>query len=87
MNENEKEKIRIRYLMPRECFRLMGQTDEDIDKIMAAVPSKTAQYKMAGNSIVVDVLAEIFRGIYIDNTFEPPRPKQTTLEDYYDDTR
>ena len=57
---------RIRKLTPKECFRLMGVTDEDIDKIQSAGISKTQQYKMAGNSIVVDVLYHIFRKMFID---------------------
>lgn len=52
---------RIRKLTPRECFRLMGVDDADIDKIQAAGISNSQQYKMAGNSIVVDVLYHIFR--------------------------
>ena len=55
----EKE-IRIRKLTPRECFRLMGFTDEDFDKAQK-VNSDTQLYKQAGNSIVVDVLCAIFR--------------------------
>ena len=58
---------RIRKLTPRECFRLMGVRDEDIDKIQAAGLSKTQQYKMAGNSIVVNCLAAIFRQLFIGN--------------------
>jgi DNA (cytosine-5)-methyltransferase 1 len=74
------EELRIRYLTPRECLRLMGQTDDAIDKLMEVEKSKTAQYRMAGNSIVVDVLMAIFKGIYIDDTFDRLRPKQTSLE-------
>ena len=36
---------RIRKLTPRECFRLMGMRDDDIDKIQAAGISNTQQYK------------------------------------------
>lgn len=61
---------RIRKLTPRECFRLMGVSDEDIDKIQAAGISKTQQYKMAGNSIVVDVLYHIFRKMFINKKDE-----------------
>lgn len=61
---------RIRKLTPRECFRLMGVLDIDIDKIQAAGISKTQQYKMAGNSIVVDVLYHIFRKLFIDKKQE-----------------
>ena len=59
---------RIRKLTPRECFRLMGVSESDIDKIQSAGISKTQQYKMAGNSIVVDVLYYIFRNLFNDNT-------------------
>ena len=54
----EKE-IRIRKLTPRECWRLMGFTDEDFDRAKE-VNSDTQLYKQAGNSIVVDVLEAIF---------------------------
>lgn len=40
----EKPQYRIRKLTPRECGRLMGVSDEDIDK-MAAVNSNTQLYK------------------------------------------
>ena len=58
------ESFRIRKLTPRECFRLMGMRDSDIDKIQAAGISNTQQYKMAGNSIVVDVLEAIFGELF-----------------------
>lgn len=73
------EHIRIRCLTPRECFRLMGQKDNDIDKLMEVEPSKNQQYLMAGNSIVVDVLVYIFQGIYIEKTFTTPKPKQRSI--------
>ena len=44
---------------------LMGMSDEDIDKIQAASISNTQQYKMAGNSIVVDVLEAIFKELFL----------------------
>lgn len=56
----------IRKLTEREVFRLMGVSENDIDKMQAAGISKTQQYKMAGNSIVVDVLFHIFRKLFID---------------------
>ena len=59
--------VRIRKLTPRECFRLMGVNDAEIDKIQAAGISKSQQYKMAGNSIVVNCLAAIFRQLFIGN--------------------
>ena len=50
----------VRKLTPRECWRLMAFTDEDFDKARE-VNSDTQLYKQAGNSIVVNVLMEIFR--------------------------
>lgn len=51
--------LRIRKLTPKECFRLMGFDDESFHKA-EAVCSNTQLYKQAGNSIVVDVLEELF---------------------------
>ncbi len=62
----EKPQYRIRKLTPRECGRLMGVSDEDIDK-MAAVNSNTQLYKQFGNSIVVDVMCAMFRNLNIKN--------------------
>ena len=64
------KKFRIRKLTPRECFRLMGVDDKDIDKIQAAGVSNSGQYKLAGNSIVVDVLFHIFRKMFIETDNE-----------------
>lgn len=47
----------------RECFRFMGMSDSDIDKILSANISSTQLYKLAGNSIVVQVLEEIFKNL------------------------
>lgn len=58
----EKHQYRIRKLTPRECGRLMGVSDEDIDK-MAAVNSNTQLYKQFGNSIVVDVMCAMFENL------------------------
>lgn len=56
---------RIRKLTPKECGRLMGVSDEDIDK-MAAVNSNTQLYKQFGNSIVVDVMCAMFKNLNIE---------------------
>ena len=61
----EKPQYRIRKLTPRECGRLMGVSDEDIDK-MEAVNSNTQLYKQFGNSIVVDVMCAMFRNLNIE---------------------
>lgn len=60
------DNYRIRKLTPREYFRLMGVSEENIDKIENSGVSKSQQYKLAGNSIVVDVLYHIFRKLFID---------------------
>ena len=59
-----KEGLAIRKLTPKECFRLMGFDDTDVDKLTANGISNTQLYKMAGNSIVVTVLEHLFRQIY-----------------------
>lgn len=53
--------VAIRRLTPLECFRLMGFDDEDYKKIKELKISDTQAYKMAGNSIVVNCLTEIFK--------------------------
>ena len=58
------ENVRIRKLTPRECLRLMGWKDEQIDKIQATKMSGTQQYRQAGNGIVVQVLEAIFSALF-----------------------
>lgn len=57
---------------PRECFKLMGFDESDFDRIISDNPMVTKNrhlysteklIKLAGNSIVVDVLEAIFRQI------------------------
>ena len=52
--------LRIRKLTPKECWRLMGFADESFDKA-EKVNSNAQLYKQAGNSIVVNVLMNIFK--------------------------
>ena len=56
--------IRIRKLMPIECWRLMNFTDHDFNKAQEVV-SNSQLYKSAGNSIVVSVLMAIFSQLNI----------------------
>ena len=56
------EGLRIRKLTARECFRLMGITDEYFDRA-SQVCSNSQLYKQAGNGIVVNVFAEILNGL------------------------
>jgi len=61
LRERERvEQVRIRKLTPRECYRLMGFSDEDFDRAKK-VNSDSQLYKEAGNSIVVNVLMAIFK--------------------------
>ena len=55
--------IRIRKLTPKECFRLMGFSDENF-KAAEKMVSNSQLYKQAGNSIVVDVLYYILVELY-----------------------
>ena len=66
----ESTDYRIRKLTPRECLRLMDVDDSDIDKLIAAGISNTQLYKMAGNSIVVNVLYHIFRKMFVNKENE-----------------
>ena len=72
--------LRIRKLTPKECFRLMGFTDEDFSKA-EQVPTSNAQlYKQAGNSIVVNVLEEILKELFINEK----KPKRQTDQTRYE---
>lgn len=85
------KKFRIRKLTPRECFRLMGVNDVDIDRIQASGLSNSSQYKLARNSIVaggnyidnignVDgVLYNLFRKMFIETGPDLEREQQLTL--------
>ena len=87
------QRIRVRKMTPREAMRLMDVDDAGIDKIMNATEtvtlkngtvktkkaiSKTAVYKLAGNSIVVSVLYHIFRTMFIPN--QPGNNNQTVIQ-------
>ena len=53
----------IRKLTPLECWRLMGFKDEQFNKAKESGISNSQLYKQAGNSIVVNVLEEIFKNL------------------------
>ena len=59
----ENSGLRIRRLMPVECLRLMGFTDDEFQRLDGQL-SDTQLYKIAGNSIVVDVLVAIFQNLF-----------------------
>lgn len=74
-------KCNYRYLTPRECLLLMGFEDGDYEAIIDGNFMKNVSHKfftenkivkMAGNSIVVPVLEEVFKQIiYIDKQILP----------------
>lgn len=66
----KEDDFKIRKLTPRECLRLMNVDDADIDKMFCAGLSNTQLYKMAGNSIVVNVLYHIFRKMFVEKENE-----------------
>lgn len=77
---NMGKRYRIRKLTPRECFRLMGVRDKDIDKIMSTDESgkrfisDSKCYQLAGNSIVVDTMVDgIFKNLFLGSE----KPKDT----------
>jgi site-specific DNA-cytosine methylase len=71
--------MRIRKLTPRECFRLMGVSEPDIDKMLNSGISNSACYKLAGNSIVVDVMTNIFDTLLISTEPKNEVGMQLTL--------
>jgi DNA (cytosine-5)-methyltransferase 1 len=69
-DENKVQKevagFKIRTFTPKECFRFMGFDDKDHDILIKENKIKNTQlYKMAGNSIVVDVVERIFHNLLI----------------------
>ncbi len=61
---------RVRRLTPLECWRATGFTDQDYYNVKRALENKfyngkdksdTQMYKMAGNSIVVNVMENVFK--------------------------
>ena len=81
LDETDVSKLRVRKLTPRECMRLMGYNDDEIDRLMDARTVKTAKngkvtekptysnsaiYRFAGNSVVVDCFAAIL-GVIVDD--------------------
>lgn len=64
-----------RYLTERECWRLLGFDDNDFELMLSEFPTKKGKrnatlYALAGNSIVVDVLEEIFKVLINTEQFD-----------------
>ncbi|MCM3736431.1 DNA cytosine methyltransferase [Bacillus cytotoxicus] len=61
---------KYRLLTEKECWRLMGFNDEDFAEVLKAHPTRNGcqngiLYKLAGNSIVVDVMEAIFEVLLV----------------------
>ena len=53
----------IRRLMPQECFRLQGYTDEQFHFLEFAKIPESQLYKIAGNSVTTTVVTAIGKRI------------------------
>ena len=69
------DNFRVRKYTPLECFRLMGFTDADFEKVRQALndtfyngrdKSGSQLYKLAGNSISIPLLEYIFCQMFDD---------------------
>lgn len=60
---NRDELISVRKITPRESWRLMGWSDYDFMRVEGKIV-ETALYKLAGNSVVVTVLKEMFKTMF-----------------------
>lgn len=65
---------RVRKMTTKEIGRLMGVDDSDIDK-MTDVLAPGVVNSLFGNSIVVDVMTEMFRELF----FEDRKPNEIKL--------
>lgn len=67
MDYNKEEfikKLRIRKLIPEECFILMGMTAEDCEKCRDVGVSNSQLYKQAGNGLVSNCVQFIMEHLY-----------------------
>lgn len=83
-DNDKKNKLKHRFLTPREAFMLMGFESTDFDKLLPFIEknilTKEALYRQAGNSIVVQVIKKIFKLI---NNKEKKWTKQLKNEKKY----
>ena len=66
LEPKEEIRWRIRKLTPKECWRLMGFTDEDHNSASQYV-SASSLYKQAGNSICTCCLIAIFNALFLED--------------------
>ena len=80
-SRNVSVELDLRKLTERECFRLMGLSDSEIDSILEnddSDLSSTAMYKMSGNSIVVNVLEGVFENMLSGYDYLPGFDSRTS---------
>lgn len=76
--------IQIRKYTPRDCFRLMGVHDPDIDRLLSKekdgslIICKSKLYALAGNSIVTNCMTAMFEKLFFPDG-EPYHDKQGQL--------
>ena len=85
-----KNKCQYRFLTPRECFLLMGFDENDYERLIhepifykggKKFFTRDRLYKLAGNSIVVNVLEEIFKQVdYINTNIIPTDNAQSRMD-------
>lgn len=72
--------MRIRKLTTWETGRLMGLSEEELMIMHNCGLSKSAIYKLHGNSIVIDVLYHLFRTLFIDTEKQYKPGEQLTFD-------
>jgi DNA (cytosine-5)-methyltransferase 1 len=60
---------RIRKISAREAYRFMGVYDKDIDRLLTTNLSTTQHVSLAGNSICVPVMEQIFKQFFSEYIF------------------
>ena len=83
----EMSQYRIRKLTSKECYKLMGWQDKDIQKVIDIGMSDTQMYRQAGNGICVPCVELLFEHLYkaqydenyecYDETFLKALPAET----------
>ena len=71
--------LRVRRLTPRECLRLQGFRDDQIDRLLA-VTSDSQAYKQAGNAVTVNVVEAVGRRLYQTTKFAQRGAKGAKLD-------
>jgi DNA (cytosine-5)-methyltransferase 1 len=63
------ENGKVRKISAREGYRFMGVKEEDIDKLLTTNLSTSQHVSLAGNSICVPVMEQIFKQFFGEYIF------------------